>query len=120
MLSNAELTAMREAIEDLFPDTCNILTATETADGYGGVSRVWGTASANVACRLDVVNRSGSDEQVGAASLRSFQETILSVPYNTTITTDSKVEHSGTTYNVTAINSGQSWIAVKRVTLEKV
>lgn len=119
MLSSSELTAMREAIAQLFPDTCNILTATQAADGYGGIVQTWGTAAASVSCRLDVINRQ-MGINVDGASVREYQETVLSIPYNTTIDKDYRVEHGGYTYNVTATNNDQSWIAVKRVMLERV
>ena len=77
MLSNSELAYMREAIDDLLPDTCNILSVTETNNGMGGVVQTWGTATAGVICRVDVTNlRSG--EQVTGGSLKPFQQTILS------------------------------------------
>ena len=119
MLSNSELAYMREAIDDLLPDTCNILSVTETNNGMGGVVQTWGTATAGVICRVDVTNlRSG--EQVTGGSLKPFQQTILSLPYNTVITTSNRVEHDGTTYNVSMVNTNQSWIAVKRAYLERV
>lgn len=120
MLETADLAYMRDAIADLLPDTCNILSVTETADGFGGVSQSWGTASANVACRLDIVRDNQSDEAIAGASRRNFQETVLSLPYNTTISVSNRVEHGGYTYNVTANNTDQSWIAVKRVVLERI
>ncbi len=119
MLSNSELTEIRGIIADLLPDTCNVLTATQTADGFGGMSQSWGTASANVSCRLDILSRQ-SPTSTGGASLREYQETVLSVPYNTTVDKDYRIEHGGFTYNVTATNTDQSWIAVKRVSLERV
>ena len=120
MLSSNELAYMQESIAALLPDTCNILTVTESPDGFGGVTQTWGTASSNVACRLDVTNQIGTDEAAGGASLKSYQQTILSVPYNTTVGNNYRIEHGGFTYNVTATNTDQSWIAVKRVTLERV
>jgi hypothetical protein len=118
MLSALELETMRDSTELLMPDTCNILTATQSADGYGGIAQTWGTAAASVSCRLDILHKTVSG--VDGASLREYQETILSIPYNTTVDKDYRVEHGGYTYNVTAVNNDQSWIAVKRVFLERV
>jgi head-tail adaptor len=109
---------MREAIEDLLPDTCNLLAVSESADGQGGFSQTWGTASSSVACRLDVVT---GREQMAGGALQPFIRTMLSLPYNTTITDAYRVEHGGITYAVIAPpNTDQSWIAVKRVELERV
>ena len=47
MLSNAELTDMRDTIQDyLLPDTCNILSIARSSDGSGGFTEAWGTATA--------------------------------------------------------------------------
>lgn len=120
MLSTSDLSYMRDVIGDLLPDTCNILSVTETADGMGGVTPTWGTTSAGVACRLDIIVSRSDEEQIAGASLRAFQETVLSVPYSTSISTTNRIEHGGYTYDVKATNTDQSWIAVKRATLERV
>lgn len=120
MLTNSELAYMREAIGQLMPDTCNLLTATNTADGSGGITTTWGTASASVVCRMDYKTGAQQSEQLTAFSVRPYSGFMLSVPYNTTINTEYRVEHGGFTYNVKAVNTDQSWIAVKRVVLERV
>lgn len=118
MLTTSELLGMRESINNLLPDTCNLLTVTSTADGQGGVTQTWGTASSSVACRLDVVS---GREQIAGGALQPFIKTMLSLPHSTTITDAYRVEHGGITYAVIAPpNIDQSWIAVKRVELERV
>jgi hypothetical protein len=118
MLSAEELAHMRTGTGLLMPDTCNILSVTQTADGFGGITQTWGTV-VTVACRLDIVPTQ-HDEQVNGSSLRNFQETVLSIPFSTSIAVTNRVEHGGYTYNVLATNVDQSWIAVKRATLERI
>lgn len=120
MLEAADLAYMRESIAELLPDTCNILSVTETADGQGGISQTWGTASASVSCRIDVIRDPRMDELRAGASVRNFQATFLSLPYSATVTVSNRVEHGGLTYNVVSTNTDQSWIAVKRVELERI
>ncbi len=121
MLNSADLAYMRAAIAELLPDTCNILSVTYSPDGMGGNTETWGTVSASVACRLDIqTGQTSKGEVVIADSVRPFQQTILSLPYSTTILTSDRVEHGGFTYNVSRVNTDQSWIAVKRVILERV
>jgi hypothetical protein len=116
-IDTAMLSAMRSAIADLLPDSCAILSATDTPDGAGGVTQTWGTAS-TVTCRLDVKNN--RQLEIGGG-VRSFIETMLSVPYDTTVTEANRVLHGGVTYAVVApVNSDASWLAVKRVKLERV
>lgn len=111
------LAAMREAIAQLLPDTCTVLSVTRTPDGMGGQSETWGTASANVACRLDM--KTGRELVTGEA-LQPYSYYMLSVPYNTAITTADRILHNSVTYAVTSANLNQSWQAVKRVQLERI
>jgi head-tail adaptor len=115
MLDASMLAAMRDAIEELLPDTCTILSVTRTPDSKGGWTEAWGTASSSVACRLDM--KSGV-EQLQGGGVEPYKSYALSLPYDTTITTEYRVVHSGTTYNVKTVNTNQSWIAVRRVELE--
>lgn len=114
-LTNTELQYMRDAIGQLMPDVCNILSVTNTPDGYGGVTQTWGTASANVKCRLDV--KSGNIATTGGA-IQEYVSYMLSLPYDTVIDFTNQVEINGSTYAVTDVNDNQSWNAVKRVSLE--
>ncbi len=116
-IDTAMLSAMREAIGELLPDTCNILSLTSTSDGAGGYSETWGTMTTS-SCRLDVKE---VRDIVSGGAVQSYIKTMLSVPYDTSITELNRVEHGGVTYAVVApTNSDQSWIAVKRVELERV
>lgn len=118
-IDTAMLAAMRSAISsELLPDTCHVLSVTKTPDGQGGQTTTWGTASANVACRVDVQQ---GRELISGGGLQPFSSVMLSLPYDTTITEANRVLHGGVTYAVVAPpNTDQSWIAVKRVMLEKV
>jgi hypothetical protein len=117
MLSTGELAFMRESIEQLMPDTCDILTVTETPNGQGGITETWATAYSGVKCRLDM--KTGSIPAVGGA-VQQFTSYVLSLPYDTVIADVDRVEIDSVTYAVTSINDGQSWKAVKRVMLEVV
>lgn len=119
MLTSGDLTAMRDALEDLMPDAANILSATQTSDGQGGWSTTWGTVTAGVKCRLD---RSGQQpsESVRSAALLPFSQWILTLPHDTTITEQNRVEVGSLTFNVVSVDAGKSWTASVRATLEKV
>lgn len=115
-IDSTMLLAMRAAISELLPDSCNILTPTNTPDSEGGVTTAWGTSSA-VACRLDA--KQGREMLTGGA-IQPYTTYILSLPYDTTIAQTSRVLHGGVTYAVKSINLNQSWIAVRRVELERI
>lgn len=116
-IDSTMLAAMREAIEQLLPDTCDVLYLTRTSDGMGGMTETWGTTSSNVAFRLDV--KQGM-EQVAGGGLKPFTSYKGSLPYDTSITTTDRILHDGVTYAVTGVNTNQSWQAVMRVDLERV
>jgi hypothetical protein len=119
MLTAADLSYMRDSTELLMPDTCNIITITNTPDGAGGQTQTRGTSSA-VAFRLDVISKMGTGESVSAGAVQAFMSYKGSLPYDTTVTTDNQILHNGVFYAVTLVNTNQSWIAVKRVDLEKI
>jgi len=116
-LSDAELSGMRSIINELLPDTCNILQVTRTKDGAGGWTESWGTASGGtaVACRLDSI---GGIVNVVGGAVQSFHGWIMTLPYDTTITTANRIEHGSDTYQVITIDTDKSWKASVRVGVE--
>lgn len=117
MITENMLADMRASINELMPDTCDILSLTATADGQGGVSQTWAASSTNVKCRLDVISKR---EATTGGAVQQFTGYVLSLPYDTTINDTDRVEIDDITYAVTGLNDGQSWKAVKRVMLEAV
>src|SRR5512140_2882804 len=116
-LTQSELDDMRAAVLDLLPSTVNVLSVTRTSNGAGGFTEAWGTVTANVSCRLDFVN--GSEGILGA-SRQPFAGYMLTMPYDTAITSDNRVEHGGLTYAVITDNADQSDLIVKRVQVQRV
>ena len=116
-LSSAELTEMRAALEDLMLDTCNLLTSTSVADGYGGETLTWGTTVASVPCRADRV--SGREIFVGGR-LEPFTGYVFSMPHDTAIQITDQIEFDTNKYNIVSINDDQSWMAVLRVYGERI
>lgn len=116
-LSSADLAGMRAALNTLMPNTCNILSLTQTADGQGGFTDTWGTATASVACRFETMRQSGR-EAMAAGALQPFQSWVLTVPSGTTITTANRVQISGTSYNVKGVDNGKTWTGQLRCQLE--
>lgn len=116
-LTARELAQMREDIEDLMPDTCDILSVAYTADGEGGMAETWGTALADVACRVDY--RSGSEKMTGGA-IQSYSKAVLSLPYTTALTTKHRIKLDEYVWSVLSVNEGQSWDVVRRAELERV
>lgn len=124
MLNSADLEYMRSAVEQLFPDTCNILSLTQTSNGQGGFTETWGTATAGVACRLDSASSKSSflaqTQAITAGAIQEATQWMLSLPHDTTIDSNNRVEVSGYTFNVGAVDIGKSWNAEVRVSLDKI
>jgi len=118
LLSSSEITSMRNTLEgDALPDTCNILSVTQTGDGQGGFTETWGTATAGVACRLD---NTSSRELISGDGVKHFTSWMLTLPHNTSIAAGNRVEVSSENYNVVGFDDGKSWALDLRVLLEKV
>lgn len=115
--TNADLSYMRDTLEQMLPDTGNILSVTRTSDGIGGFSEAWGTTTTGVSCRLD--HKRGMKTVTGGA-LVPFSEDVLTVAYDTTITTGNRFEHGSETYTVTDVDIDKSWPIIKRCILERV
>lgn len=121
-LTNKELTSIRADINDLLPDTGYIIARTETPDGMGGQTVSTSVvANGTVSCRLDtrMINMLKGNESVAGAALRSFQQLILTLPYDTTITTNNQFLKDGQLYNVISIDTDKSWKASVRCVLER-
>lgn len=116
MLPVDELTQIRIDLEGCLPDTCNILSLTRTSDNQGGWTEAWGTTYGGVSCRLDFI---GGRENVTAGALIPYSRAIVTLPQSTVVTEQNRIEHSGNTYSVQAVNLG-SWLGVKRASVEKI
>ena len=119
-LTAAELASIRADVADLMPDTCIIITVTNTPDTMGGYTQ--GTAAAGtVNCRLDakIINTLRASESKAAGGIQPFHQFILTVPHNTTITTDNQVQKGSEVYNVISVDADKSWKGAVRVVLER-
>jgi len=113
MLTDADLAYMRSAVSGLMPDRCNILTPILGSDGQGGQEITWGTVAANVPCRLDP-GRQLAGETVQGAAVMPYGYAILTLPYETALVTEQRIEARGMTYNVVSVDTGKSWEVTRR------
>jgi hypothetical protein len=121
-LTAAELASIRADVADLMPDTCIIITVTNTPDNMGGYTV--GTAAAaggTVSCRLDakIINTLRASEAMGGGGIQPFHQFILTVPYDTTISTNNQVQKGTEVYNVISVDADKSWKGAVRVVLER-
>lgn len=116
-LTDGELASIRADVAELLPSTCNLLAATSQSDGMGGFTITWGTAAANVSCRLDAYRGA---EQVTAQALQPYHTFVLTLPHDTTITEHYRVEIGTVTYTVQSVDAVKSWRASVRAYVEKI
>lgn len=118
-VTTKELLRMRDDIEaELMPDTCVILSATDTADGPGAFTATWGTLTTNVPCRLDAISGRQAEKYI-AAGVDVSQSYMLTVPSSTGLTGANRIVHEGITYSVKPVSAG-SWIVAQRAIVTKV
>jgi len=116
MFPSDELIQIKEDLETTLPDTCNILSLSRASDSQGGWSETWGTATLAVSCRVDFI---GGNEAINSAALLPYSRAIVTLPQDTTITAQNRIEFNSNTYTVQAVNLG-SWLGVKRASVEKI
>ena len=119
-LTAKELTAIRNDINDLLPDIGYILSRSATSDGMGGQTETWGTAGTTT-CRLDPkTSYQSGKEEISAGALNPFHSFVLTMPYDTTITTENRFKLGTITYNVISVDIDKSWRASVRAYLERI
>ncbi len=120
ILSDADIAYMQSTIAEMLPDICNILSEALAPDGQGGQTATWGTVSTAIPCRLDEASQTGFNQLVPAgAALREAHRYLLSLPHDTTIGANDRVEIGNDTYHVISVNIDVSWLAVTRGVLEQ-
>jgi len=117
MLSASELVQIRSDIAGLLPDTCNIISVTNTPDGFGGSTEGTSIIGTAIKCRIDFPNP--GKESVSGESLRPFKTGMVTMAYDQAITTENRLVINTNTYNIVGVNIDQSWIGCKRVAVER-
>ena len=115
-LSNADLEFMRADAEALMPGTAVIYTLSRTADSMGGWSDTW-TASGTAYCRLDAMS---GRETIAGQAVQPYHGYTLTLPWNTTITTNNKVVIDSESFLVKSVDKTKTWPVTRRVYLERI
>lgn len=123
MLSDSDLQYMRDTVEQLFPDTCYILSVTSTSDGQGGYTDTWGTAGTAL-CRIDAASSKsgfiGQFDTITAGAIQESTKWMVSLPYDTTVTLNNKLSINSYEYSIVAADLGKSWNGEVRLVVERI
>lgn len=118
-LSNAELTAMRSELEALaLPGTAVLYSSSYGTVGGGGGTLTW-TASATVACALAPRSAREIPEPVDGSRITPDVDRYVTLPAETTITTEYRVEIDGTTFEVTDVQAPRSYEVARRISVSE-
>lgn len=116
-LSTLEKEAIRNEIEALLPDTCEIDYLTNTSDGMGGWTEAWTARGTAIACRLSPAHI-GAYAGMTGEQVKEGQVWVLSLHHDQTVTVKDRVIKGGETYRVLQVNTGESEIGGTRVYVE--
>lgn len=116
LLSSGDLAAMRGVLAESLPETAVIQTRSYTSDGGGGGTLAY-TAGGTVDARIAPL--SGSEETIGER-LSPNAQWVVTLPANTTVSEDSRIVISGTTYEVEAVRGPRSYELSRRVEVSEV
>lgn len=113
MLTEPELAAMRATAEEALPGTAVIQTSGWVSDGGGGGTTGW-TNAGTIACRMAPITSAGDDEGETGERITADSRFLFTLPAGTTVTTNSRILHSGGTFNVENVRE-RSWNVSTRV-----
>lgn len=107
LLTASELASMRSVTASALPDTCVIQTQAWASDGGGGGSQTW-TTSGTLACRIAPAGGHGAGEGETGDRISADSEYVVTLPSDTSLTTNARLLTGGGTFNVEAIRE-RSW-----------
>jgi hypothetical protein len=112
MLTESELSGMRQAILEVMPATALVKRATSASDGMGGQTLNWTTVIASVACQVEMPsgNAPGMSQigRVVAERAGNRMVWVATFPYGTDIREGDQITVSGQVYEIIYTFNG-SW-----------
>lgn len=117
MLTAGELSRMRTTAGSALPDSCVIQSQAWASDGGGGGSLTW-TTGGTVNCRVAPVGGMGASEDNYGDRISADAEFIITLPTTAAVTTDSRIIHTGGTFNVEAVRD-RSYEVTQRVEVKR-
>ncbi|MEJ5222844.1 MAG: phage head closure protein [Anaerolineales bacterium] len=100
-LSDSEITSIRETQKKYLPDTVYIQRLTRLSDGAGGWTEAWQTVATTKGRMAPSQRKYGEVVQGGA--LTAYSEYIVTLPYDTELQQDDRLQINGTQYEVKGI-----------------
>jgi head-tail adaptor len=114
MLNDAELTRMRTVAGSALPGTAVIQSQAYVSDGGGGGSITWSNAG-TVPCRIAPL---GGDERLIGGRISPDADSVITLPWDASVTEGSRIVASGGTFNVEHVRD-RSWELTTRLECRK-
>lgn len=119
MLSTEALASLRTLSNRALPDTCVIQRVTQTADGSGGQTDAWATAS-TVACRVSPLGQQNPSEAVIAERIQGAVPFTVTLPSDVDITERDRIAVNGQTLQVRGVIAPRSWQTSVKAVCERI
>lgn len=100
-MNSRELSEMRAEQEKQMPEVVYIQRLTRTPDGAGGWTETWQTV-ATTNGRI-ATNQRGAGEEVRAGAVTAYGEFVVTLPHDTELRQDDRLQINGAQYEVKAI-----------------
>lgn len=113
LLSTRDAALIAADMTEVWPDSAQILRASNTTDGLGGRNQSW-TVHATTVCRLSPYMTSSGAEEAEGGAVRNEQAYKLAVPVGTDILITDRVSTNGLTLAVQQLYTPRS-VELERV-----
>jgi head-tail adaptor len=114
VLTDPELNRMRTMAGSALPGTAVIQSQAYVSDGGGGGSVTWSN-SGTVPCRIAPL---GGDERLIGGRISPDADSVITLPWDTSVTEGSRIVASGGTFNVEHVRD-RSWELTTRLEAKK-
>ena len=120
LLSDDQLSAMREDVARMLPGTAIIQSVTISIDAAGNAVETWtAVTGGTVSCRLDPNMSARQAERVGGAEGMKV-DYLLTVPYDAPLTDSVRISIDGEIYEIRQIADAHGWNVSRRAWLSRV
>ncbi len=120
LISQTDIDHIRTEAESVLPDFCTIQTGTIASDGQGGNPITQANTYTNVPCRLMPFTQRQIEIEERKGQLQSDRPFWLTIVRSQPIGIQDRVIKDAITYEVSYIDDGKSFAAIKRVQVVRI
>jgi len=113
LLTSDELDDMKDTQDSNLPETVYIQTLTETATTTSGRSQAWNTTTTTTG-RIATLGNSGEEREI-ASRLGSVQGYVVTLPADTAVTNQNRLQINGRQFDIKATLKRSSQTALRLV-----